>query len=203
MIFFKTTKIFTVISILFFAIPVHSQISDSIYRIPKDTEIRVRMDNEINSKVSSIGDTFTVTTIAPVTIRGVVVLPVGVVIEGKVINVKSASLGKKNGNLEVRFETLFLSEGRKRQIEAILVEKEKAKSSQTATALTIAGATGIGGLLGGSVQKSRGALIGAGIGLGIGTSIALLQKGDEIRIKTDDEFNILLQKEVVLPPQEF
>lgn len=203
MILLKTTKLFTIVLILFFAASVHSQISESIYTIPKGTKIRVRMENEINSKVSSVNDTFTVTIAEPVIIRGVEVLSVGTIIEGRITGVKSASLGKKNGKLEVKFETLFLPDGRKRQIEAVLFETERPKSSKTANVLTIAGATGIGGLLGGFIQKSRGALIGAGVGLGIGTSIALFQKGEEARIKMDEEFSISLQKEVNLPPQDF
>jgi hypothetical protein len=199
----KATGIFTFISILFFAGSAQSQISDSIYTIQKGTKIRVRMDNEINSKVSSVGDTFTTTISAPVIIRGIEVLPVGTVIEGKVIRVKNASFAKSDGNFEVNFETLYLPNGVKRQIEASLVSLDKSKSSQIINIVTIGGASAIGALLGSFLEKTKGAIVGAGIGLGLGTGVVLLQKGKEARIKAGQEVSILLKREVTLPPQDY
>lgn len=204
MILSGATGFFTFVSILFFAVSVQCQASDTIYTIPKGTKIIVRMDNEINSKVSSVNDTFTVTTAAPVVNRGVEVLPAGLVIEGRITRVKRASAGRKPGNFELVFETLFLPEGGgKRQINAVLIKEKKDNSSRAANVLTVAGATGIGGLIGSFIEKSKGALIGAGVGLGVGAGIVLLQKGDEVRIKANDEFSIQLQKDLILPPQDY
>lgn len=199
----KATKIFSFVSILIFAGSVKSQISDSIYTIPKGTKILVRMDNEINSKVSSVNDTFTATLSAPVINRGVEVLPSGTVVEGRITSVKKAASGKKPGKFEVIIETLFLPNGGKRKIEASLIKGEKAKASRSSDILTIAGAAGIGSLLESFIEKSKGALIGAGIGLGIGTSIVFLQKGEEARIKAGEEFSIFLKRNLTLPPQDY
>lgn len=199
----KATGILTVFSILFFANSARAQISNSIYTIQTGTKIRVRMDNEINSKVSSVGDTFTTTVSVPVIIREVVVLPVGTVIEGRIVRVKNASSGKSNGSFEVKFDTLYLPGGRKQQIEASLVDLVKSKSSQTSNAATIGGATAIGALFGSFFQKTRGALVGAGVGLGLGAGIVLLQKGEEARIKAGEEIDILLKREVSLPPLDY
>lgn len=196
-------KIFTIISILFFAISARAQTSDSIYKIPKGTRIRLEMDNEINSKVSSPGDTFTAVIVVPVTINEVEMLPVGTVIEGKIIRVKKASIGKSDGSFEVKFDTLYLSKDIKLRIDASLIASEKPKSSQAVNALTIVGATGVGALIGTLVDKSKGALVGAGVGLGISTGAILLQKGEEARIKAGEEFEILLNQDVNLPPADF
>ena len=97
--FKRLTKIF--IFFLLFVIPMllqaQTKVSDSIYTLPVGTRIRVKMDNEINSKVSSVNDTFTVTISSPVVVRDVEMLRVGIVIEGKIIEVQSASSGK-NGS---------------------------------------------------------------------------------------------------------
>lgn len=199
----KATKFFTFFSILFFAGSAQSQISDSIYTLKKGTQIRVRMDNEINSKVSSVGDTFTTTVSSPVIVRGVEVLPVGTIIEGRIISVKNASIGKRSGSLEVKFETLYLPGGVKRQIDAGLVILDKPRSSQAASAKTIVGITGLGAMFGTFFEKTKGALLGAGVGLGIGTSLIFLQKGKEARIKAGEEFSILLRQDVTLPPQDY
>lgn len=196
-------KIFTAASILFFAISIDAQSPDSVYKIPKGTRIRLEMDNEINSKVSSTGDTFTATVAVPVTINEIEMLPVGTVIEGKILRVKKASLGGSDGVLEVKFETLYLPKDIKLRIDASLASFEKLKSSQAAKAMTVAGATGVGALIGTLISKSKGALVGAGVGLGISASAVLLQKGEEVKIKANEQFEILINRDVDLPPADF
>ena len=92
----RVSKIFAVSFLLFVNfIAVFSQ-SDSIYRLPAGTKIRLSMDAEINSKVSSVDDTFTATVSKPLTVRNAVVLPAGTVIEGRIIKVSNAGFGGKN-----------------------------------------------------------------------------------------------------------
>ena len=45
--------------------------------------------------------------------------------------------------------------------------------------------------------------LAAGIGAGAGTGAALLRKGKNVRIKSDEEFEIRLEKEVVLPVLDY
>ena len=174
-----------------------------IYQLPAGTKILVKMDNEINSKVSGVNDTFTATIAEPVTVRNTVVLPIGAVVEGRITKVKRASTGRSDGDLKVVFEILRLKDGENRPIKGILVKELRAKHSQTASALTIIGATAIGGLLGAVSKAGNGALIGAGIGLGAGTGIALLKKGEEVRIVADQKFEIEITKEVQLPVKDY
>jgi hypothetical protein len=202
----KATKFSVFALILFFAVSVQSQTSDSIYVVPKGTKIYLRMDNEINSKVSSVNDTFTAVISQPVMIRAVEVLPIGTVIEGRILFVKSASIGNRDGSFTVKFETLYLpAKGGKRQIEATLISEDnrRQKTRRLNNATTIAGATGVGVLIGSLIQKAKGGLIGAGAGLVTGTSIVLLQKGEETSIKAGQEFRIELEKDLILPPQDY
>lgn len=200
-IWYKTTKIF---ALLFFvnSLTVYSQ-TDSIYQLPAGTKIHVQMDNEINSEISGVNDTFTTKIDEPVKVRGVVVLPIGTVIEGRVTSVERASFGGKNGKLSVRFETLRLENGERRDIEGILVNDLRAASSQKFNILSVIGGAGLGALLGAVTKKETGALIGAGIGAGAGTGVALARKGKNVRIKTDEEFDIQLTKEVTLPVKDY
>ncbi|MDQ6788861.1 MAG: hypothetical protein M3033_18820, partial [Acidobacteriota bacterium] len=103
------TKIFAVFSLLFVNfISANSQTGNarSVYEIQAGTKIRVSMDNEINSKIARVNDTFTATLAEPLVIRGVTVLPVGAVIEGRIIKVKDAAAGGRNGSMTVSFETI-------------------------------------------------------------------------------------------------
>lgn len=198
---FKPTKVFALFSLFFLnSIFINAQ---SVYELPAGTKIRVRMDNEINSKVSSAGDTFTMKISEPVSIRGTVVLPIGTVIEGRVTGVKRAAIGRKNGRLTLSFEMLRLAGGEKREINGVLVNQPAVKSSQAASVLTVAGGTALGAVFGTVSKSNNGALIGAAIGTGAGAGVAFLRKGKDVQIKADEEFEIELTRKVVLPVQDY
>lgn len=169
------------------------------YGLPAGTKIKVRMDNEINSRSSSVNDTFTVTVSEPIEIDGIVVLAIGTVIEGRVTEVKSASAARSDGTLEVVFETLFIDAERKRDINGVIERDAADESSGTGDILIALGSTAAGGILGSAVGGGRGALIGAGIGAGGGLGAVLLKKGSEMRIRENEEFRIRLTKAVSLP----
>lgn len=195
------TKIFALVFLLFsFSSLTNAQ---SIYELQAGTKIRVQMDNEINSQVSSVNDTFTTVVTEPVIVRDAVVLPAGVIIEGRVTKVNRAATGGKKGEMEVKFETLRFADGEKRDIEGVLVNDLEAKSSSKIGILSVIGGTAFGALIGAISKVDNGALIGAGVGAGIGTSVALLQKGNDVRIKSDEKFEIKLTKNVTLPVEDF
>lgn len=197
----KSTKIFALISLFFLnSIFINAQ---TIYELPPGTKIRVRMDNEINSKVSSAGDTFTMKISEPVRVREIVVLPIGTVIEGRVTEVKRAAIGRKNGRLTVLFEMLRLTGGEKREIRGVLLNQLTTESSQTANVLTVAGGTALGAIFGTVSKAENGALIGAAIGTGAGAGVAFLRKGKDVRIKAEEEFEIELTRTVILPVQDY
>ena len=196
------TKIFAFL-FLFFASFLHLTAQDSIYQLEAGTKIRVQMDNEISSEVASVNDTFTTTIAEPVKVRETIVLPVGTVIEGRITQVERASMGGKGGKLSVKFETIRLENGEKRDIEGVLINELKAASSQKTSILAVIGGTAIGALLGSVSKAGNGALIGAGIGAGAGTGVALARKGKNVRIKTDEKFEIQLTKQVTLPVLDY
>jgi hypothetical protein len=198
----RTTKIFAFL-FLFFAGFLQVKSQDSIYRLDPGTKIRVQMDNEISSAVSSVNDTFTTTIAEPLKVRETIVLPAGTVIEGRVTKVERASSGGKSGSLSVRFETIRFENGEKREIEGVLTNELKAVSSQKTSILAVIGGAGLGALLGSVAKGGTGALIGAGIGGGAGTGIALARKGKNVRIKNDERFEIQLTKQVTLPVLDY
>jgi len=199
-----TTKIFAFFLLIFvnFISP-NAQTDASIYQLQSGTKIRVKMDNGINSKVSSEKDTFTTMIVEPVTHKQVVLLPLGTIIEGNITEVTPASLNGKQGKLTVSFTMLQLPNGEKRKIEGILNNELAAESTKTANILTIIGGTALGTILGAASKTNNGALIGAGIGLGAGTGIAFLKKGKEVGIKSNEEFEIKLTKDVTLPIEDY
>ena len=176
---------------------------DSIYRLPSGTRIRLKMDVELSSKAASVNDTFTTVVAKPVTVRDTTVLPAGTVIEGRVTNVTRAGSGGQNGKLGVVFESLRMVDLPSRNILGELVSKLDGRSSSMTNALGIIGGTVIGAVLGAASKVSNGALIGAGIGAGAGTGIALLRKGKDVRIGKNEEFEIELKRDLVLPVMDY
>lgn len=200
------SKIFAVFLLFFvnlISVDAQPQNNLSAYDIPAGTRIRVSMENEINSKVAAIDDTFTVTVSEPLIIREVIVLPAGTIIEGRIVETKSASVGGENGSFVVSFETIRLANGVKRQIEAVLVNPPKINSSAKFKTLAIIGAAALGGIIGFAAGQESGALVGAGIGAGASAGFVFAKKGKEIRIKTDEKFEIKLVKNVTLPAMDF
>ena len=173
--------------------------TDSIYRLPAGTHIRLKLDAEINSNVSSVNDTFIAFVTEPVAVRGTVVVPEGTQIEGRVTKVARSSNGGQAGSLDVVFETLKLG-ATTRSIDGVMTQDARAGSSRTFNALSILGGIAAGALVGGVSGNRRGALIGAGVGAGAGAGVVLLRKGKDARLKKGEEFEIELRREVVLPP---
>ena len=194
---------FTVLSLLIFA---NSTIlfgqPDSIYRLPAGTHIRLKLDAEINSKSASVDDTFLAIVSKPISVRDTIVLPAGVVVEGRVSSVVQAAAGGQNGDLVLVFERLNTSND-KRLIDGVMIAPIFAKASRTFSILSILGGLGGGAAVGGVAGSSRGTLIGAGVGAGIGTGLALLRKGKDARLRKGAEVEIELKKGVLLPVLDY
>jgi len=199
---FQTSKVFALL-ILIFAVSdrIAAQDSESIYRIPAGTRIRLRMEGDIGSKFSSVNDTFLTRVAVPVTVRGVTVLPIGTLVEGRVVGVEAAALGSRNGKIDVRMETLKLADDISRSIDGVLVKPFKAK--RNSRLLPVIGGSIIGAAVGFAVGSAPGAAIGAGIGSGIGAGASYSRRGSDIVLKEDDVFEIVLKRDVVLPVTDY
>ena len=199
----QKTKIFAILSLIFAASQSVDAQRDSIYRMPAGTKIRLRMDAGISSKISAVNDTFTTIVAKPIVVEGVVILPFGTVVEGRVTEVTGAGAGGKNGRLDVRFETIRFSEMLTRSINGLLVNELTPSPGNVANILAILGGTAAGALVGAAAGSRKGILVGAGIGAGAGGALTFLKKGREVSIRTDEEFEIELKREVTLPASDY
>ena len=199
-----STKVFAVSTLIFLNLTSLSaqQPRRSIYELPIGTRVKVRMDTEINSRVNAVNDTFIVRVIEPVKNHGVEMIQKGTIIDGRVLKASPAEYGGENGVLDVDFVRLRL--GRRDAIEfrAKLVKPLRAPSRTLFKAATLGGLTAIGALIGGLSDSGNGAAIGAAIGGGSGGIIAFGRKGSDLSIKTNEEFEVELTKEVILPAEE-
>lgn len=182
------------------------------YSIPAGTTLRVRMNQTLSSKTARVGDTFTATVTEPVySGTGVIVVPVGSTVIGRVDQVKAAAKGGKPGTIDATFVELKLPNGTRKVINGSLAELDTktAKSDSEGTAsgdkmahrkIIFIGGGGAGGaVLGAAVGGGKGALIG-GIAGAIGGLIAENQtKGEDATVKSGTEFGVYLNQAFSLP----
>jgi hypothetical protein len=172
---------------------------DSIYRLPAGTRIKLKLDVELGSGSASVDDTFLASVARPVLNREVIVVPAGTVVEGRVTHVRRAGMAGSGGQLDLRFESLRFARDANLPIEAKLAHKLESHSPNRGSVLRIVGGALVGTLIGAASRSSSGALLGAGIGGGAGTGVALLRRGKDVKIGRNEEFEIVLVKDAVLP----
>lgn len=201
--FARVAKVFAVLFLIFVNLAQVPGQGDSIYSLPAGTRIHLKMDAGISSKVSRVDDTFTAVVNEAVRVRDLIVLHAGTTIEGRVTRVSAAAAGGRNGSLEVRFESIRFSGGRKREIDGVLVTSPKRWSSRTSDLLVVLGATAAGAVFGTATKADNGTWIGALLGAGTGVGVAVFRKGKEASISTNEMFEIELKREVSLPASDY
>ncbi len=188
------------------------RVNPTVYRVDAGNVIRVRMDKTITSKSARVGDRFTVTTVDPVySTNGIVVIPNGSKLSGRVDLVTAAQKGGKPGQIDARFVQVRLPNGRVRAINGSLTDLDANNASSDNEGSTsggkmknrkiifIGGGGAGGAILGAAIGGGKGALIGGLLGAGGGFLGDRLLKGSEAEVKSGTEFGVYLNQAVSLP----
>ncbi len=186
--------------------------AEPLFTVDKSTILRVRMNQTITSKTATIGSTFTTTVTEPVySSNGVVVIPTGSIVTGRVNTVKPAANGGKVGQIDCSFTSVRLPNGRKRTINGSLTDLTDGKTTSdnegTASGKPMdhrkpifIGGGGVGGaIIGGAIGGGKGALIGGLLGAGGGFLGERYTKGKEAEVKSGTQFGIILNQSIALP----
>ena len=183
-----------------------------LYRVDNGTTFRVRMNGTISSKTARIGDKFTATVTEPVySNTGVVVIPTGSTVTGRVDSVVAAKKGGDPGQISASFVSVRLPNGSTRAINGSLTDlnTKQAKSDNEGTAsgddrkndkaIFIGGGAGGGAILGGLIGGGKGAAVGAILGGLGGLAGERLTKGEEVEVRSGTEFGVYLNQAISLP----
>ncbi|MBS1795020.1 MAG: hypothetical protein JSS81_14260 [Acidobacteria bacterium] len=183
-----------------------------LYTVDTGSVFRVRMNGSISSKTAKAGDTFTTTVTEPIYANnGMVVIPSGSTVTGRVDTVVPAKKGGNPGQIAVSFISVKLPTGKTHAINGSLTDlnTKDAKSDNESTAsgdkmknrkIIFIGGGGAGGaVLGAAIGGGKGALIGGLIGAGAGYLGEKLTKGEEAEVKTGTEFGVYLNQAISLP----
>lgn len=183
-----------------------------IYRtINAGQKIRVRLNEQLSSDTSNVGDLFTTTVVDPVYTGGVEVIPAGSIIGGRVTSITRAARRSKAGIVEVSFVSLQLPTGLSRAINGSLTDMAEetvsydneghvsGRSSRNRNIVFIGGGTATGALIGAIAGGGKGAGIGAGVGAAAGVAGAYFSKGKEAVVRPGTEFGVILNQSLSLP----
>jgi hypothetical protein len=169
------------------------------YTVAANTVMRLRTVDSLNSKNAKVGDEFRSTVVDPVYAKGFQVIPPGSIVIGHITHVVRASRKSNAGSLNVAFNAVQLPNERTYSLNGSLAQsgstdnegEVKGGSSKKRNAAFIAGGAVVGGLINGAA--------GMGIGAGAGIGAALLKKGKEAEVKPGTEFNMILNRSLLLP----
>ncbi len=180
------------------------------HTVAADTVIRVRLNQELNSKTARVGDRFSTTVTEPVHSGGVEVIPVGSKIWGRVTTVKRAQR-RSPGSIDVSFTSVAMPNGRTAVINGSLSSLQaddinadnegtvKGTGNRKRDAVFIGGGAATGALIGAIAGGGKGAGIGALIGGGLGTAARVYEKEKEAEVESGTEFGVILNRSVRLP----
>ena len=166
-------------------------------RIPRGTEIKVRLENEIDTKESRDGDRFTAVALSPRNYADAT-------IEGHIAKINKS--GKLSGKTELAlsFDRIRLRNGQSGRMAAQVVRvygEDSVKkvdeegniesgSRGKTTAIRTGGGGALGAIIGGIAGGGKGAAIGAAIGAGAGVASTAIQGSNKVKLERGTEILI-------------
>lgn len=165
---------------------------ERVYSVPVGTMLDVRLHASLNSRTAKVEQRFEATTVADISMNGIVVIPAGTLVRGFVSSVRAAGKVDRKGSLTLSFDEIRIKE-RSLKLRASVEQALDGKMAQDATRIGT-GAV-VGGIIGGLLGGGKGALIGVLVGGG-GTIASTegsdvdLPAGTVLRIRLDQPIDV-------------
>jgi len=156
--------------------------------------VRVRIDQDLGSKISQAGETFSATVATPVVIDGQTVIPRDARAEGTVIDAQPLGHFKGGALLELRLERVHTQWGSYAVRTSTMERVEKGKGRRTG--LFAGGGGAFGALVGGLAGGGKGALVGALAGAGAGTAGSAMTGNQQIFLPAETLITFRLEHSV-------
>jgi type IV secretion system protein VirB10 len=180
--------------------------------IPAGTKVPLALKHAISTKSAKEGDAVYAETTFPVVLNNRVLIPAGTYVQGKINRVQRAGRIKGRAEVLMHFTTLIYPSGYTVMLPGSVenapgVDKATVKDeegtirgdSQTGEKVgTVAGSAGTGAVIGGLSHGGKGAAIGAGVGGAVGSAIALLSRGNDVKLEAGTTVEMVIQRPVPL-----
>lgn len=187
---------------------------DASVTIPAGSRIPVALKHAISTKSAREGDSVYAETNFPFVLNQKVLVPAGTYVQGKISQVKRGGRIKGRAELLIHFTTLIYPSGYTVMLPGAVENVPGASntsmkgeegtiqqdSQKGQKAGTIASTAGTGAVVGGLSRGGKGALVGAGIGGAVGTAIAMLTRGNDVRLEPGTTIEMVIQRPITLDP---
>jgi hypothetical protein len=167
--------------------------------LPAGTDIRVRLDQDLGSKISQPGDNFAATVADDVVVNGTTVIARGSRADGTVMDAKPLGKFKGGAVLAIKLERVTTAYGSYPVSTSSIQHAEKGKGKRTAA--FAGGGAGLGALIGGLAGGGKGALIGGLAGAGAGTAGGAMTGNKQIVLPAETLLTFKLEQPVHLQPR--
>lgn len=149
--------------------------------VPSGTEVKVKLDKQLETGTAKADEVFTGTVTEPVTVNGRTVYSRGARVSGRVLEAVSSGRLKKPASITLELTSV--------STEPLRID---GKSHLVRNAEMIGGGAAAGALIGALVGGKKGAAIGAGVGAGAGTAGAYMTGKKEIVLPAETELTFVV-----------
>ena len=192
--------------------------SDALRRlmVPAGTQLLLSLEAPINTRTAQPGNGVYLRTIFPITVGNTIAVPVGSFVQGTIDRVVRPGRVKGRAQVEMHFTTLIFPSGYTVSLPGALddvpgesgVHKKDGEGtlehdSQKGRDIGRVGeGAAIGTIATAGTLNGKAIGIGAGAGAAAGALVALLTRGDDIRIEAGSQVEMVLQRPLVLEEQK-
>ena len=180
--------------------------------LPAGTKIPLVLKHAVSTKNAKVGDNLYLETSFPVVQNNHMVIPPGTYVQGEVAAVKRPGRIKGRAELLIHFTTMIFPNGYTVSFPGALdnvpgsdsqkvKDKEgtiQADSQKGKDVATVAGTAATGTLIGAASGGGKGAGIGAGVGGATGLIIAMLTRGNDVRLESGTGMEMVLERPLTL-----
>jgi hypothetical protein len=164
--------------------------------IPAGTSIPVRITQTLDSATTQTGDKFTGVIASDILQDGMVVLPAGTPVTGRVDEAKNAAHFKGSSLLSISLSSIS-RRGERIEVATDPYSKEGAGRGKN-TAEKVGGGAAVGAILGGILGGGRGAAIGATAGGGVGAGANTITRGQQVQIPSESVVRFKLSNPIMV-----
>ncbi|MFN0087251.1 MAG: hypothetical protein ACKVX9_17820 [Blastocatellia bacterium] len=169
--------------------------------IPRGTEMKIRLEDEIDTAKANDGDKFRAVVLSPSNYADATV-------EGHIARINQSGKLKGKTEISLSFDTVRLTSGQTISTAAQVVKvygedtvKEvdeegnvKSGSKGKTTAVRTGGGAALGAIIGGIAGGGKGAAVGAAIGAGVGAGSTYIQGSNKVKLEQGTEILIKTTK---------
>lgn len=180
--------------------------------IPAGTKVPLSLKQAITTKTAKEGDPVYCETTFPFVVNDKIVIPAGTYVQGKISRIQRPGRVKGRAELLMHFTSMIYPTGYTVMLPGAVdnmpgAENTSMKGSEGTIRQdggkgkdigTVASTASTGAVIGGLSGGGKGAGIGAGIGGVAGLAIAMLSRGNDVRLEPGTSIEMVIQREIAV-----